>query len=728
MNNGKKTRKIKAIIIIIVLVVLGLIAGGIFAYRYVRVSNLLHEQNYVASKLIELGEYTQGSILATKNEQMKKNAVSEQLIVLAAGLQGDYDIGKLYADTYLAKVDDEIILSAKTVFDNYQSELEKMTETEEYIDSEQQIVLQQETYDELLGLLLDVQGNIPVKKKGETLNAIADYMMGMGIDSNLQEKLEDDNSLMAKKVLTQQELAVGNYESAVEKLEDLVAADGSFENRAMLANVVSASGVNMTEDAQVMRYRTEQNELSQRMYELQEKQNQETNAVKRRELEEKILELQEKIQELEEKVKRIPVLKAINYIETTTPLTDKHTTAYKVELAQLYYQANDEEQSREYLRDLINDTDDSVEPANMLFQTMKKLYLARNSEEMQNVFVAGESSSLDEVWNQLANLLGFQGNYYYYYDNDFYQFVMSTFDQVYNGLIIRSIDATNFPNVKVTINVAMDIEEQLRKSDLTVEELEAPLNDFKLIALDEVEATEKMTVELVVDKSGSMAGEPMSDTQQAVSNFIKNLDESIQVGVVAFDNDAEVISTISNNHNSSLRAVNSLYADGGTNIYSGLKLAGQELESSIGRRVIILMSDGMDGSAGIIDEVLDDLKRKNIYVYTIAFGGADADYLTYIAKQCGGKCIQAESSQMLSEIYATIGQYMVNDYMIEFTAVKDLEDYSRNIKITFDKKDAFAQKDYNVGVSLEEILSEEGVRPLANYFQEVGGSDMNTEE
>ncbi len=66
----------------------------------------------------------------------------------------------------------------------------------------------------------------------------------------------------------------------------------------------------------------------------------------------------------------------------------------------------------------------------------------------------------------------------------------------------------------------------------------------------------------------------------------------------------------------------------------GFQMAGDELMTETGRKIIILLSDGEDGDTSKIDGVLRQLHQSNIYVYTIGFGGADTEYLSYIANSC----------------------------------------------------------------------------------------------
>ena len=147
-----------------------------------------------------------------------------------------------------------------------------------------------------------------------------------------------------------------------------------------------------------------------------------------------------------------------------------------------------------------------------------------------------------------------------------------------------------------------------------------------------------------------------------------------------------------------------------------------------GRRVIILLSDGADGSADLIDEVLAELNRQDIIVYTIGFGGVDVNYMTYIAQSCGGQFMQAESTEVLGQIYAQIGTTLTNDYVLEFEAMNEPEEFLRNMEVSLTGEDAFAQEEYHVGVSPEDIAAEQGQEPLANYFRQIGGSGVDAAE
>lgn len=706
---SKKTTVISVIILVMILSVAGIM--GIRAYQ---TRKLVDDQNYVASRLLEMGEYTKGGILAAQSEQIRVNETSEVLMILSAGLNADYDIAMLYADRYMQRNNAEKILQVYTLLEDYQETLKKLEEAETY-DYEAITKLEERTYNEQMLLLLRIQEEIPVKKSDETLVAVTNYMTGVASGSVVMEQISADNSLLAKSVQAEYALNIGDYEDAFGQMESLLNSNASFEYKARLANMAVNTAYNTVDDEETMQLQVERSELNQNLYELYNTLNQETNSVKKGELKERIQKLEEEILALEKEIAAIPAKKAINYIQMSASPADKGNKAYQIEMARLCYMANESEQAKNILQEIIRDEDESEEVVNVLLQNIKDSYLDKKSDRM------------NKLWQQLAGVLGFeQGNYYNMSENGFYQFMQTVLDDIYNGLVIRDINTLDYPIVRVTFNVAAERNRPLKKKDVSLFDQFESVSQFTLLPASEVEMDTQMSVELVVDISGSMDGAPLEDTKKAVNNFIQNLGADINAGVVAFENTAHVVAPISDNHGMAIQGVNELFASGGTSIYSGLALAAEQLENSSGKKIIILMSDGVDGS--YIDDLLMELNQRNVIVYTIGFGGTNAEYLSHIAASCGGKFIYADSSQMLTEIYAAVGEYMVNDYVLEFTVETDTEEFDRVLEINLDKEGIFAEKNYHIGVTAEEIQAEEGMRPQADYFEEVGGSDMSAAE
>ena len=707
------------------------ICAGIYAWRAHKVNVMVGQQNFLASKLLETGEYEEGRIMAAQCEQMKENAVSEELLVIAAGFQTDYEVGILYIDKYLQDGEDQVLASAREMYQDAVDTLALVSKEDRNKYNEVYNSVKEDVNERLTVLLLQVQNGISVKKNSENMLAMLDVISGSGVTTEALALLEEDDSLLSRKVQVAYAIDTKQYEEAYEKAEDMLADNGCFENRALVANLAAQRDATTAGDGSTDKLMRQRTALEERHSRLQAQYAQENDATKQSDISEEMENVQRQIDEIQQELDAIPAKKAINFIETTTPIAQRDTVAFKIELARLYYQAAQRDEARELVMEVVQGQEILGEPisadvAGLMFTDFLNGYISNNSSVDDMIYGDVNSIDIEILWNRVAKLLGFIETGYNETDT-FYDFILNTLNKLYNGLIIRRIDATAFPTVRVTVNVSMELEQKLKKDNFTVVELGTPVENFELLDPETLEETGDLSVALVVDRSGSMGGERMTDTQKAVTNFVRNIDENIDVGLLVFDDQAQVVVPVGSNRNHVLQGISNIQIGGGTSIYSGLQLAGQELDGKQGRKVVILLSDGEDGSANMIDGVLDDLKRKGISVYTIGVGGADTEYLSYIARKCGGKFIQADSSEVLGEIYSAIGEYMVNDYIIEFNAFMELEDFSRLIRITVDVDDAFAEKEYNVGVPLDAIEEEMYERPMADYFQQVGGSWMETE-
>lgn len=714
---------IAVLLVVIVVVVMQLL-------RIYRMETLVQQQNYVASRLIEMGDYEQARILAAQNDQVKENSVSKELLVLATAFQSDYETAMQYVERYLEKGSDEVLEAARTIMAQFLEE-EALLDSKDYSYTEFCDNLKSDVRDGLLRLLLEVQGNIKVRRNSENIQAMLDMMssQGLGLNSQTIEALANDNSTLSQKLKAAYAIQTGDYTKAFELAKDMFDDNDSFENRAILANLMAKHGSYIqSDDTTLMDLRSRQQELLSQLSSLKSQYAQATSESEQRRLNRQIENVQASIEDNNNAIQAEPIRRAINFIETTTPVMERNTVAYKLELAQLYYQASDRERAKEYLVEVIKEEDDGIEPATLLLKDFIQVYQIMNGQESRPAYLDSQIMNVGVIWNRIAQLLNFiESGYYYEESESFYGYVLSVLDELYNGVIIRNIDATDFPIVRVTVNVAMELEEELKKSNFSVTEMNSHINDFEILNMEDMEIQGDMSVVLVVDRSGSMDGTRMDDTKKAVSSFIRNVGDNIRVGLVTFENSARVDCPISDSRNRVLQAMQAVYASGGTSIYSGLQVASTQLDGEYGQKVIILLSDGQDGDASRIDEVLDELSRKNIYVYTIGFGGADTEYLSYIASKTRGKFIQADSSEVLGEIYSAIGEYMVNDYVLQFEIIVEPENFTRIVNVSVDVNDAFAEQEYSVGVPYEDILKEQNETPLADYFRQIGGSWMNRE-
>jgi Ca-activated chloride channel family protein len=172
-----------------------------------------------------------------------------------------------------------------------------------------------------------------------------------------------------------------------------------------------------------------------------------------------------------------------------------------------------------------------------------------------------------------------------------------------------------------------------------------------------------LAIELVLDHSGSMI-EPAGGVQKIAmaraaarqsAAFLRAHQDAL--GVVDFDIKAHTLVplqllTSAADERRVDHVVDGLQADGGTNIYLGLKAGlAQLLASKVKQRHMILMTDGISQPANY-KPLLAELRRDRISVATVALGSeADRSLLAEIAQGTGGRAYITDSAKELPRIF-----------------------------------------------------------------------------
>lgn len=170
-----------------------------------------------------------------------------------------------------------------------------------------------------------------------------------------------------------------------------------------------------------------------------------------------------------------------------------------------------------------------------------------------------------------------------------------------------------------------------------------------------------LNLSLVLDRSGSMLGEPMQAAIDAATMLVRRLHPDDVVSVVAYDDRVEVVAPPSTGerHDEVIRAIGALYARGSTNL-SGGWLRGRELvaenatEGGVNR--VILLTDG-HANEGITDpaRLLGMAKAGSaagVSTTTIGFGaGFDEDLLRGIADGGHGNSYYIEKTDQSSGVF-----------------------------------------------------------------------------
>lgn len=123
----------------------------------------------------------------------------------------------------------------------------------------------------------------------------------------------------------------------------------------------------------------------------------------------------------------------------------------------------------------------------------------------------------------------------------------------------------------------------------------------------EIKARPATSVAVVLDRSGSMAGQAWDDAKAAAMTLIDELGAADELAVISYSTSAELVVPLApathDNRRAAKHAIAALYADGGTNISGGLSLGADELaRARTPLRRMVLISDGQ-ANEGIYDRV-----------------------------------------------------------------------------------------------------------------------------
>ena len=258
------------------------------------------------------------------------------------------------------------------------------------------------------------------------------------------------------------------------------------------------------------------------------------------------------------------------------------------------------------------------------------------------------------------------------------------------GLTISSVDSSEFPLIRVTVTGREDVLREI------VEKKEIITRDTHQVVKYVATINESVISDVcvVVDQSGSMNGQPIADLKEALKEFVKEKKEGVSIAMVGFENNYEILNPLTTDEVTLLNTINNLYANGGTDITSGIRGGIEALTAAQGSKTMLLMTDGQ---SGIDESVVAEAAAMGIVIHTIGFGDVNHELLEYIAEQTGGQYMRADTSAELGNIYSTIQQIVGNIVVIEYT-VENSETVEQRY-FFLDAGDISIRREYIIGGS-----------------------------
>jgi len=180
---------------------------------------------------------------------------------------------------------------------------------------------------------------------------------------------------------------------------------------------------------------------------------------------------------------------------------------------------------------------------------------------------------------------------------------------------------------------------------------------------EEIYKPEPLSVVMAVDVSGSMSvsngvgGTALSDAQDAMCDFVQQMDLSnTQIGIVSVSDRSEIVQGLTDNEQKCINAIRSIVVGqtGGGNDGHPFATIKNMLENEDGKRFAIVLADGVWSNQQTAVHASKQCNSAGIETSAIGFGGADQKFLKDISSENTNALLVSQSE--LTHAFGTIAQ------------------------------------------------------------------------
>jgi Ca-activated chloride channel family protein len=212
-----------------------------------------------------------------------------------------------------------------------------------------------------------------------------------------------------------------------------------------------------------------------------------------------------------------------------------------------------------------------------------------------------------------------------------------------------------------------------------------------------------ITVAVMLDMSGSMSSKFLQVRQSSLS-FVAALGPRDRARIGTFGEEVAISPLLTGDRDVLTRIVQEeLWPGGGTPLWKAIEVAMTSLAREGGRRVVLVLTDGLDSVSGEDSELRgspSDLKRRatneSFMVYAIGMDGTGLDGdIEGLAEQSGGGHFKLSADADLSATFARVIDELRHQYVLGFApAVLDGKDHKLEVRTMTAGLKVRAQKSY----------------------------------
>lgn len=176
-----------------------------------------------------------------------------------------------------------------------------------------------------------------------------------------------------------------------------------------------------------------------------------------------------------------------------------------------------------------------------------------------------------------------------------------------------------------------------------------------------------VSLALAFDRSFSMAGRPLEGARVAVRALLNELTDEDRVTLIAISSEVDVLVPLTNNRLRVDEAVQALDPWGSTALHDAVVQALDAIEPAPGRRVLVLVSDGVERDSGRSAEDVDArVRASDVMVYPVALARQSPPLFHVLAALSGGRTTATRRPDELPRLFRRFAAELRHQYLLGY--------------------------------------------------------------
>ena len=185
-----------------------------------------------------------------------------------------------------------------------------------------------------------------------------------------------------------------------------------------------------------------------------------------------------------------------------------------------------------------------------------------------------------------------------------------------------------------------------------------------------------LSVELVLDTSGSVLGDRLTNLIAAADGLVAALRPGESAGLVTFSHRLRPVAPMTEDLAAVRGALAALIGDGRTALRDAVQLALSTEHDARARPLMLLFTDGVDNASWLSDEeVLESVRRAGTVIHAVTVTGQQVSPTRFVERAvetAGGRLWSARSESDLSRLFTNALDEMRARYLLSFTPQRPL--------------------------------------------------------